>query len=154
MRLLVSGKDLHGVPCGLPGLQAAIEYGDGVMTEPFQHPPQAAAIIAAVAVIDNGLHGIVKPPLAQSGGKVLGQGQGMAAAACRVSGPVAAEIVVQVSMACAGNVCLRKLPAACCRIGQVIAAIKHHQGPVFLLQGMELIDGNQGVVTHGDWGRG
>ena len=96
------------------------------MTEPFQHPPQAAAIIAAVAVIDNGLHGIVKTPLAQSGGKVLGQGKGMAAAACRVSRPVAAEIVVQVSMACAGNVCLRKLPAACCRIGQVIAAIKHH----------------------------
>ena len=44
----------------LPGLQAAVEHGHGVVAGPLQHPPQAAAVVGAVAVVHHGLHGVVE----------------------------------------------------------------------------------------------
>ena len=39
----------------------AFEHGNGFVTGPFQHPPQASAVIGSVAVIYDGLHVIGKP---------------------------------------------------------------------------------------------
>ena len=58
MRRLIALR--HGAARRLPGLQAAVEHGHVLVPGPFQHPPQAATVIGAVAVIDHGLHVVGK----------------------------------------------------------------------------------------------
>ena len=54
----IAGRD--GGACRLPGLKAAVEHGHLVVPQPFEHPPEAAAVVGALAVIHHGLHAIGK----------------------------------------------------------------------------------------------
>ena len=65
----------------LPGLQAAVEDGDCVMTGPFQQPPEPAAEVAAVAVVDHHLHAAHQARAAQPVAQPFAAGKRVAAAA-------------------------------------------------------------------------
>ena len=133
----------------LPGLQATVENGHSIVPQPFQHPPQATAKIAAVAVIHNRLHVVGKAPLAQGGRKIFAQRQRVPPLAGCALGRMAAEMCVQIGMARARNMRLCKLLLPGSGIGQVVAAIKNHQRLAAALQGIKLLGRNQGGVWHG-----
>ena len=150
----------HRLAGRLPGLQSTIEHCHGIVAGPAQHPPQAAAVIGGVAVIDHGLHIVGKAYGRQPGGKALARGQGVAAAGGRLhaGGDLAvfagcsvrcAEVFVQIGEQGAIDMDLQILLAAGRRIHEVKAAVKHHQGLAAGLEPGQLFDGNQGVVVLG-----
>ena len=135
----------------LPGLQAAIEHGNVFMAGPLEHPPQAAAVVAAVAVIHHGLHVVAHANAGQPGGKLFAIGQRMAPArgwrvgaagrddAVRASDAVTrAERGFQVGVNGAVNVRGQVLLVAGMRLRQVKTAVKHAHQRIVLQQGLQL----------------
>ena len=102
-----------------------------------------------MAVVDHGLHAIVKADLAQPAGEVLARGQWMPPA---IDGPscelraVGAEVVVQVSEDGAGDVAVLKQRASGSGLHQVKAAVKNHQRRAAGVQGLQLGNADQGGV--------
>ena len=147
--------------CGLPGLQSAVEHGHLVMAHPLQHPPQAAAVVGAVAVVDHGLHVIGQADAGEPDGKFFAIRQRVASARCRGIGTgggnhavgarhavPGAQRAVQVGVNGAGNVRLQVLLLAGLGQHQVKAAVKHAARLAAGQQGLQLLGGNQGGVAH------
>ena len=150
----------HRLACGLPGLETSVEHGHIAMSGPLQHPPQAPAVVGAVAVIDHGLHVVGKTDLRQPHGKQLAAGQRVAAARggllagrhaamCAGHAVFCAEVMVQVGEDGAGNMRLQVLRLAGRGLGQVEAAVKDHQRTAAGLQRGQFLDGDQGLVGGG-----
>ena len=136
-----------------PGLQAAIEHCDVGMACPFEHPPQAATVVGSLAVVHHGLHiwrGTRRQTFrSQPAGKRLPRRQRVASARGGGATVFLAQVTVQVHIqgTCDVNVCV--LLRACLRVHQVKAAVKHlHRGAVGV-QGLKLLNRNQGGVSHG-----
>jgi hypothetical protein len=127
----------HFTAAGLPGLQAAIEHGDCLVARPLQHPPQAAAVVAAVAVVDHCLHVVGKTDAGQPHREFFAAGQRVSPArgsigvrvmrAVGVHHALVAQGSVQVGIHRAGNVGLAVLLLARRRVQQVEAAVEDHQ---------------------------
>ena len=140
----------HGAARGLPGLQAAVEYGHRLMAGPVEHPPEPAAVVGAVAVIHHGLHVVGQTNAGQPEGKALAAGQRMPpAGSCFMQAGFGAERVVQVRIDCARNVCLRIVRSAGIRLHQVEAAVKHQAVGGCSQQGRKLFGSDQ-VGVHGE----
>ena len=107
-----------------------------------------------MAVVDHGLHAIVKTDLAQPAGEVLARGQRVAPAIDRLAcelWAVGAQVVVQVSEDGTGDVGFLKQRAPRSGLHQVKAAVKHHQRRAAGVQCLQLGNADQGGVG---WLRG
>jgi hypothetical protein len=92
----------------LPSLKATIEHGHGIVTTPLDHPPQAAAVVGPLAVVDHYLHVVVQPHAAQPLRQHLALWQGVATAIDRIRRVGFAQVVVEVGKHRPGNVLLAK----------------------------------------------
>ena len=139
---LLAGR--HGAARGLPGLQAAVEYGHRLMAGPLEHPPEPAAVVGAVAVIHHGLHVVGQTNAGQPEGKALAAGQRMPpAGSCFMQAGFGAERMVQVRIHSARNVCLRIVRSAGVGLHQVETAVKHQAVGGCCKKGLELFGRDQ-----------
>ena len=138
----------EGTASCFPCRKAAIEQSHRVVAQPFQHPPQAAAVSAFVAVVHHDLHAVVQPQAAQPFGNGRALGQGVASRVNTLSRRVCTQVFVQMCRQCTCN------PFACKKaIGQfgfhqIKTAVQHGAGCAVCLQGLKLGGGDQHVV-HG-----
>ena len=109
-------------------MQAAIEYSHGLVTAPLEHPPQAAAVVHAIAVVHHHLGIVVEAHALQPCGKHVTLGQGVTPTVDTQGGIVCGEVLVQVSVLRACDVLLGILGVARIWVHQIKGAIKHGQG--------------------------
>ena len=124
----------HGPACRLPSLQAAIQHRDGIVAQPFQHPPQAPDIVPFVAVVHHDLLAVVDAHLAEPTRHDFALRQGVTTAIDSLLCLVGAQVTVQVGMLGTGNVPRFKQSVGRLGLHQVKAAIQNGTGRALLLQ--------------------
>ena len=119
----------HGASRGLPGLQTTVKHRNRHVPQPLQHPPEAAAVICALAVIDHCLHARAQAHTAKPVGKGFAGWEGVAPARSGICGALGgAQVAVEVGAHCPGNVRFAVLLLASTGLHQLKAAVKDQAG--------------------------
>ena len=121
------GTRFNSKPCGLPGLQTTVKHGNGLVSTPLEHPPQAPTVVGALAVIDHHLLSVRQSKLFQPGGKTPFGGQRVAPGARFKSFALVAQVAIQIGMHRSGDMRLRVLGCASVWVAEVKAAIQHER---------------------------
>ena len=108
---------------GGPGAPAAVEDGDGLVSDPAQHPPHACGHAAAAVIVEGDLGVVADAEASECRGESRCIGQGMAAGAARHDWP--GHVVVQMGVYGAGYVAFCVLPGTLVRVGQGESGVDH-----------------------------